>query len=374
MQNTCPFCGTPVEFATGAAPAGFRRKGISSSITEISAHEPCRNYWLAAPEGEGHPEAGHLPFLRALPETERRFYAETVRRMRDGGAWLILYLEWSRNLIECFHVARAAAAAYGLGEARVLHSGAGFDGQNLLLFLEDGAGCRPLRVHAPEAERDEIRSKIFWLRALDREGVRVPRPQTAVGGEDLVWAEAGSAGRFCVLYDWIPGEMIGHLDPAKRSRAMVENIGASMARMHRLSTATALPDWFRRPAYGPEEAARFVGGREYPGGREPVDRALADLRAVMAEMDGIPRTYGLIHGETADGNILIDGDAIAFIDFQRFGWGYFLTDIQKLAATMAPEEREWLFAAYGDIFALPERFEAWYSAFDRARTVLGHWT
>ena len=51
-----------------------------------------------------------------------------------------------------------------------------------------------------------------------------------------------------------------------------------------------------------------------------------------------------------------------------------MTDIQKLVATMVPEKKEWLCAVYGDVFTLPEHFEARYGFFDRARTVLGHWT
>lgn len=72
--------------------------------------------------------------------------------------------------------------------------------------------------------------------------------------------------------------------------------------------------------------------------------------------------------------ILIDGGASASIDFQRFGWGGGVTDIQKLVATMALQKKKWFFAACGGIGALPECFDAWVWVADRARTVLGHWT
>jgi Ser/Thr protein kinase RdoA (MazF antagonist) len=169
--------------------------------------------------------------------------------------------------------------------------------------------------------------------------------------------------------------MLGDVEGEHRTDALIRNVGVQLAKMHRYAKRCTLPSWFSRPRYGLQEFHAFVAGRTCSEEERPdVERATARMTSAMEQMGEGRDAFGLIHIENGDGNVLARGDEVAFIDFRRFGWGHYMTDVQKMAHFVKQEERARLLAGYASVLPLPPRFDEHFAAFDEVRRVIGHFT
>ena len=372
----CPLCETEVHTEVQPVPKWYVGE-ISEKVLHVQRHDPCRNYWIRA-TATGDVEAEQKAIFADLGADERAFLAHATQRTRDCGGGFIIDAAWSRNLIDSLACAREIALGFGLGAAKVEHGG-GFDGWNPLLFLTAEDGKRfTIRVHSAGTHVDEVRSKVYWLRTLRREAdVEVPDPVVGSDGEPIQWVDPPGEGdpRYCLLYRWIDGRMLADVEEEHRTEALISNVGVQLAKMHRHAKRYTLPTWFCRPRYGLEEFHQFVAGCTVSDEKRPeVERVAAQMASAMEQLGEGRDAFGLIHVENGAGNVLARGDEVAFIDFRRFGWGHYMTDIQKMAHFVKQEERARLLAGYASVLPLPPRFDQHFAAFDEVRRVIGHFT
>lgn len=201
--------------------------------------------------------------------------------------------------------------------------------ENEVWRVVDGDTAFALRFHRPGyRSAAELASEMHWLDHLARAGMAVPRPRPMPGGGFI--GEAGD--RPVSLLGWMPGRPAGaqsDLHGIDDRAGFCRRLGRGMARLHDLSDAMAMPPWFTRPDWrraglvGPAPLwGRFWEHPHLDSGQRALlirarDAADADLAAIEAGTD-----QGLIHADLLTENILVDGDALAFIDFDDGAIGF----------------------------------------------------
>lgn len=223
-------------------------------------------------------------------------------------------------------LAQQAAALWGLDPTRLTLAAAR---ENAVWRAEGPGGPYALRLHRPGYRTEaELRSELQWMGALAEGGLPVPRPIPSRAGR-LVEVVEGTA---VDLLTWLPGRMVGKqgaLEGIADRAGHMHRLGALLARLHDLSDAWTLPEGFARPLWdrpgllgvtplwGPfwdnpdltrAQRATLLAARA---------RANIDLRRRESGLD-----FGLIHADAITENVMIDGDALALIDFDDGGWGF----------------------------------------------------
>jgi Ser/Thr protein kinase RdoA (MazF antagonist) len=204
--------------------------------------------------------------------------------------------------------------------------------ENAVFRVATREGDCALRLHRPGYRtRAQLRSELAWMAMLSAEGMDVPAPLPAAGGDFLV--EAGGAAS---LLRWLPGVPLGRADeplalagPART--AVFRAIGHGMAAVHDLSDRWRRPAGFSRPRW---DRAGLVGavplwGRFWDAEAAAGDRALFlrvrdHARDVLA---AAAADTGLIHADLLRENVLVDGETVRFIDFDDSGFGYRVFDL-----------------------------------------------
>lgn len=248
-----------------------------------------------------------------------------------------------------------AAAHWGATPVRMIRNR-----ENAVHEMRLPSGARAaLRLHRLGYQSAAaIRSELWWCSALAERSVPVPAALPARSGGHLVQL---STGRVASAVTWLPGEALGEAGVPFRLPLPVlldrhRALGALVRQVHEVTAGLALPPDFSRPRW---DRAGLVGEAPFWGrfwdhpaaGAE--DRAV--LRAARAFLDarladmGRP---GLIHADVLRENVLVDGAALALIDFDDSGWGYPLYDLgtclsQNLAEPAHADIRDALMDGYG---------------------------
>jgi Ser/Thr protein kinase RdoA (MazF antagonist) len=199
-----------------------------------------------------------------------------------------------------------------------------------------------LRLHRPGYHTlEELNSERVWTRALAEAGVAVPIPLTTQAGGDYVsvQVEALDQQRQAGMTRWIEGELLADLlergDDAGAPERCFEQLGAIEAAMHNQSSGWRPPPGFQRHAVdrdGLMGDAPFWGPFwEHPV-FSPAERRLVietrdRVRAVMDRLGRDPSTFGMIHADLHDGNLLADGERLTVIDFDDCAFGWYAYDI-----------------------------------------------
>ena len=220
--------------------------------------------------------------------------------------------------------------------------------------LADG-GSAALRLHrAGYHSQAALRSELQFMDALRQGGLAVPAPIATAEGNLLVTV---GDRQFADLIGWVDGSQVGESGrPLARSRAEIVSIyhdlGAAMARMHDVADGWRVPDGFVRPAWNNAgllgDAPLWGAFWNCPGlsadDRDFLGRLRLSLRVRLAAVaDHLD--YGLIHADLVRENVLVDGDAVAMIDFDDCGHGWRLFD---LATALLRNRREPHFDALQD--------------------------
>jgi Ser/Thr protein kinase RdoA (MazF antagonist) len=214
--------------------------------------------------------------------------------------------------------------------------------ENIVFQVDTAKGPCALRLHRlGYHDAESIGSELQWLEMLAGNGFTVPSPRHSTSGSFLVTCvDANGRARMFSMLTWLPGVPFGAsalplaLEGARRGAVMAE-IGRSLARLHMLSDGWSRPQGFKRPAW---DHAGLLGetpfwGRFWEAGfLTAAERAwLVALRATCQEAlqqyDAQHADYGLIHADLARENVLIQGDTVAFIDFDDSGFGYRMFDM-----------------------------------------------
>ncbi len=199
---------------------------------------------------------------------------------------------------------------------------------NAVYRLTDRGGSRyVLRLSAEGGYSvAEQTSEVEWLRWLRDDNQPVPKPVPTSQGSFVV--RAGServSQRVCVLFGWLEG----NLPPANISESQMARLGAAAARLHSPSEPFFASASFTRPVLNWRAVFGEPGDEPSPSAQHPLLSRLGErLRPELAEQSD--EASCLIHGDLHRDNVLVQGEAISFIDFDDCAWGHPLFDVASL--------------------------------------------
>ncbi len=216
-------------------------------------------------------------------------------------------------------------------------------GHNAVFKVSAEGGDFVLRLHPPgRVDVAGLRSELQWLRALRRDtDLLAPLPHPIVThGQERPFA------RVChhqlppphivygSLFEYVPGV-------TKSAQVMsfdeVFRIGVYLGKLHTIGQFRP-PPHFSRPQldweglfgehspYHPGENIRLIQPEQ-----SEVFAAVAErLRTAMNALGAGADSFGLIHADLLAKNILFHQQALAALDFEYSGWGYYLYDLTPL--------------------------------------------
>jgi Ser/Thr protein kinase RdoA (MazF antagonist) len=209
--------------------------------------------------------------------------------------------------------------------------------ENQVYRIRCETGDFALRFKRPGyREREELASELYWLDAMERAGLHVPRPLASRNGRLLERVETF----FVDVVSWLPGTPLGKsrqpLDLDNR-QGIFRAIGAEMARLHDACDTWTLPQGFKRCQWDIDGLVgeQPVWGRFWENPTLPDETRQLFLRFRQLARERLAELspgldYGLIHADLVRENVLIDGKTIQLIDFDDGGFGYRLFDLATL--------------------------------------------
>lgn len=218
--------------------------------------------------------------------------------------------------------------------------------------IEDEAGrLYLLRVHPAAASTRETVSEMEWLEYLARvEGLVVPTGVPNREGSYVTEAETGRGQSWKVsVLRWIDGD---HWE-GQYSEEQLLLMGGLLAKMHRAALRFKPAEGFVRPVWDGEPFARetarlkqhhgsFLTSDEYA----IYEQAAAKVTAHMSGMQRDRESFGLIHGDFHEGNMVFKGGEPYPIDFGRCGFGFYLYDLAQSFIGLYPVQRQWFMEGY----------------------------
>lgn len=200
-----------------------------------------------------------------------------------------------------------------------------------------------LRVHPPGQNSVEaVRSELLWLAALREEGLSVPEP--VLNQERRLVTVATDPGvpepRLCVLFRWIEGRFLYQ----GLTSSHLAQAGDLMARLHDHAAQWRRPPEFTRHRVdnldltqrGPddrfdptvaERATQTVTSAHTPEAGRVIAAAIPRIWTTLKALREEPDTFGLVHGDLHQRNILFGKDGIGAIDFECCGYGHWVYDL-----------------------------------------------
>lgn len=201
--------------------------------------------------------------------------------------------------------------------------------ENAVYKVTDDSGTFALRLHRQEYRTNAaLVSELHWMKAVSDGGLSVPAPIPSKTGEVMHVVD----GIQTDVLKWLSGDTLDAVlrmsDPKTRA-ALFHNLGQDMARLHDICDAWQPPPDFNRCAW---DAGGLLGDAplwdrfwDNPA-LATKDRALFDTFRQRARTDlneqAKTLNYGLIHADLVAANVMVDGTALHFIDFDDGGYGY----------------------------------------------------
>lgn len=210
------------------------------------------------------------------------------------------------------------------------------------------ADCYLLRIHSDRLSREEIRSELDFLQALNKsDDLNVPEGLADCNGSYVleINTEKGYRRPYVTMMRWVEGEHT----TGEFTDSCFYNMGVMMGKLHEVSASFVPPSDFVRPKWGVDSFTRemakleryhacFLSDEAWKLYQAANEKILFEL-AVMHRND---HNYGLIHADLHTGNIVFNDNHPYPIDFGRCGYGYFLYDMAGALLELYPKHR-WMF-------------------------------
>ena len=261
-------------------------------------------------------------------------------------------------------------AAYDLGgaEAQLVQAR-----RNHIYRVSDAAGetyCLRLCPHSMEVQQD-LADEVRWLAFVAAQGrVAVPRPLPNRDGRLFTTTPMAVGALLSCLFPWLAGQPLsGNLDVA-----VARALGRSVADLHEASRQFAFP--LDEPAFRADyvyDRALLRDHHDWIALRRSelsdaehalLNNAIAYALNAFDQIPRTPATYGFIHADLSDENILVEGERVAIIDHEQLGRGFFAYDLARLRVALEADPATlaamWpnVLSGYAEIAPLPFADEA----------------
>lgn len=199
-------------------------------------------------------------------------------------------------------------------------------------FIVDTTPPYVLRINRPTYHSAaQIEAEIHWLHDLHRAlPFAVSRPIPKVDGGYIGKHTLNGITYHSTLFTFVAGQA-----PAKASVAVFEQLGEITAQFHAHSVAHHAryasynrPHWNEATILGEQAKwGRWQDGRGMTPQRIAYyERAVALMRARLAQYGKSKTRYGLIHADLRQANLLMEAGELKIIDFDDCGFSWLLYD------------------------------------------------
>jgi len=288
------------------------------------------------------------------------------------------YKELSRRgrLRRLRELAEVALQHYGMEEAKLIFTH--YEG-NVIFRVDEHGSAKTEERYSPyvpnrynlrilsTSNAEGVESELTWLTALSEEaGLPVPQPVSTLDGRYLIKVATLGVpqGRLVSMMRWLDGRRLSEGLRPKHFRSW----GETMGKLHNFSEKWQPPAGFTRPHWDWEGQ---LGGREFDFPMEEVLAAIPkkyleafqivsrETKKTMESIGKGPDAYGLIHGDMYPENLLFKEGKALFIDFEDFGWGYWMWDLGVALCSWAwTDDLGWrkdaLMDGYSQVRTLPD--------------------
>ncbi|GIP22624.1 phosphotransferase enzyme family protein [Paenibacillus sp. J22TS3] len=217
-----------------------------------------------------------------------------------------------------------------------------------------------LRIHSG-MNNEEINSEIVWLDALNEKS-KLTLPKGVLdryGSRTVTVDQENGSHVYATLMRWVEGEH----ESGELSEDQVYKEGILLANLHQVSQQFEAPSNFTRPVWGEqsfrqsmERLAQYYDGfltdAEFSLYQSAAEKVLSKIKELREDKE----SYGLIHGDLHQGNIVFYKGEPRPIDFGRCGFGYFLYDIAQTILGLYPAQRELVIKGYQSIRELEDEW------------------
>ena len=192
-----------------------------------------------------------------------------------------------------------------------------------------------LRLHRPGyKDLTEIKSEMWWTKALAKKGFPVPCPIENHKGEDVIQV---SSDLVATMIEWVEGAPIGDAKiPIKGSgKKIYFELGMLLADLHNLTEDLNFPDWFKRPLWDIDgllgETPNWGRFWESSGLSQEekyilkLTRNKVKLILQKYKFDGAETL--LLHGDAIRENVFNGPNGLTLIDFDDCGYGFPIYDL-----------------------------------------------
>ncbi|MEK4072405.1 phosphotransferase [Paenibacillus sp. FSL M7-0656] len=212
-----------------------------------------------------------------------------------------------------------------------------------------------LRIHSDRLSREEIRSELLLLQALNKsKDLNVPEGMANCDGIYVldIETEIGYRRPYVTMMRWIEGEKaVGEFTDNQ-----AYNMGVLMSRLHAAAKDFNPPSDFVRPTWGVESFKREMAKLERyyerflsEEGWKLYQDAAEKVVSQLTTMHPSEHNYGLIHADLHTGNMVFRDNQPYPIDFGRCGYGYYLYDMAGTILELWPKHRWMLVQGYESI-------------------------
>ncbi len=224
------------------------------------------------------------------------------------------------------------------------------------------AGHYLLRIHSGRLSREEIRSELLWLQALNEShDLIVPEGIANAKGDYVMEIETESGYRRpnVTMMRWVEGEhAVGDFTDSR-----VYQMGVLIGRLHVAAGNFVSPSDFARPTWGIESFRRDMAKLERyyerflsEEGWTLYQAAAEKVVSRLTTMHPNEHNYGLIHADLHSGNMVFKEDQPYPIDFGRCGYGYYLYDMAGTLLELWPKHRWMLIQGYESVRKLEPEY------------------
>ena len=178
--------------------------------------------------------------------------------------------------------------------------------------------------HSSKKNQQQVTSELMFVHYLAEQGAGVAYPLENRQGELICRIPIADGNYFsAVCFTKAEGE---HPRGSALNDELIQQWGAAMGKMHRLSQQYQAPNAYERMHWYDEievtNPADFL-----PAGQEGVIERMQQYTRTLKALPTNRQTYGVIHNDLHPGNFLFDGHKLTMIDFEDCVQMWYVSDM-----------------------------------------------